>query len=71
MANNKYIMTISMDFGNFITEIFAKHFERFSKKLKFGKLAILHAILLHDLEGYGRTIMRHYYKHGQMNKFTL
>jgi hypothetical protein len=27
------------------------------------------AFLLQDLEGYGRTIMCHYYKHGQMNKF--
>ena len=51
MANKKHVMTISMEkwkkctsqifnFWNFVTEIFVKHVERFSKIMKLWKLVI-------------------------------
>ena len=82
MANKKHATTISMekwrkctsqifDFGNFVTEILCKHIERFSKCKKLWKLAILFAILLPEIVSYGRQIIYHDYKHGQVKKMYI
>ena len=64
MANEKYLMTIGMekwrkftsqifDFWNFITEIFAKHVERFSKIMKLWRISKIIHFLVHFSTRYG------------------
>jgi hypothetical protein len=82
MADKLYTMTICMDklkictsqifnFWKFVTEIFVKHIERFSKSKKLGKLAIFFAILLPETVSYGRQIIYHDYMHGQVKNMYI
>ena len=82
MAKKKCVLTNSMakwknctsqifHFWNFVTEIFVKHVERFSKNENWWKLAIFRAILIPDQVGYGWQIICQHCKHGQIKKMYI
>ena len=85
MANEKYLMTISMekwrkctsqsfDFWNFIAQIFAKQVERFSKMMnlwKIWKLPILKAIFWPYMVGYDRQKLFYDNQHRKMKKIYI